>query len=29
MHFAFLTNDKIYLILDFMIGGELMVHLRR
>jgi serine/threonine protein kinase len=29
LHFAFQTTTKLYLIMDFMIGGELFFHLRR
>jgi len=29
LHYAFQTNDKLYLVMDFMSGGELFFHLRR
>ena len=29
LHFAFQTEDKLYLIMDFMNGGELFTHLRK
>ncbi|KAL4466816.1 hypothetical protein ABPG74_010413 [Tetrahymena malaccensis] len=29
LHYAFQTADKLYIVMDFMIGGELFYHLRR
>eukprot|EP00741_Cyanophora_paradoxa_P022195 tig00021435_g21425.t1 len=29
LHYAFQTNGKLYLILDFLVGGELFFHLKR
>lgn len=29
LHYAFQTTDKLYLITDLMIGGELFFHLRK
>ncbi len=29
MHFAFQTDEKLYIVMDFMNGGELFYHLRR
>ncbi|EAS02374.2 Serine/Threonine kinase domain protein (macronuclear) [Tetrahymena thermophila SB210] len=29
LHYAFQTNEKLYLVLDFMVGGELFHHLKK
>ena len=29
MHYAFQTEDKLYMVMDFLNGGELYYHLRR
>jgi serum/glucocorticoid-regulated kinase 2 len=29
IHYAFQTQDKLYMVMDFMNGGELFFHLRR
>lgn len=29
MHYAFQTADKLYMVMDFMKGGELFYHLRK
>jgi serine/threonine protein kinase len=29
MHYAFQTEDKLYMVMDFLNGGELFYHLRR
>lgn len=29
LHYAFQTDDKLYLVLDFMMGGELFHHLKK
>jgi serine/threonine protein kinase len=29
MHYAFQTDEKLYMVMDFMNGGELFYHLRR
>ena len=29
LHYAFQSNEKLYMVTDFMIGGELFFHLRR
>jgi serine/threonine protein kinase len=29
MHYAFQTPDKLYMVMDFLNGGELFFHLRK
>ena len=29
MHYAFQTEDKLYMVMDFLNGGELFYHLRK
>ena len=29
LHYAFQTDEKLYLVMDFLNGGELFFHLRR
>lgn len=29
LHYAFQSNFKLYIVMDFKIGGELFLHLRR